>query len=187
MPTINQFHIRSAVRALNAGGVIAYPTEGVWGLGCDPFDPFAVARLCALKRRDPGKGLILVAAAIDQFAPFLMELTAAELGLIASGWPGPNTWLVPHAGLIPAWISGDHSAVALRVSAHPIVAALCAEFGGPLVSTSANPSGRPPARSALQVRHYFAGGLDYVVPGALGGQRRPTPIKDLRSGRILRG
>lgn len=187
MPTINQFHIRSAVRELNAGGVIAYPTEGVWGLGCDPFDPFAVAQIYALKQRSAAKGLILVAAGIDQLAPFLMELTASEVDRISTGWPGPITWLVPHGDTVPAWVTGGSPVVALRVSAHPIVAALCSAFGGPVVSTSANPSGQPPARNALQARQYFADGLDYVLPGALGGQLGPTPIKDLRSGRILRG
>lgn len=184
---LNRFQIRRAVRALDAGGVIAYPTEGVWGLGCDPFDAQAVARVCALKQRDPAKGLILIAAAIEQVAPLLADLSATELQTIGAGWPGPLTWLVPHDGRVPDWITGGSSEVAVRVSAHPIVSALCREFGGPVVSTSANPSGRPPARTALQVRCYFSDQLDYILPGALGGQRGPTPIRDLRSGHMLRG
>jgi L-threonylcarbamoyladenylate synthase len=183
---INRFHIRSAVRALQSGGVIAYPTEGVWGLGCDPFDAQAVARVCSLKQRDPAKGLILVAATIEQFAPFLVGLDDGELAAISATWPGPVTWLVPHHCSVPEWITGSKPEVALRVSAHPLVAELCRELGGPLVSTSANPSGRPAALSALQVRHYFSNQLDYILPGALGGQHGPTQIRDLRSGRILR-
>ena len=184
---LNPFQIRTAVRALQAGGVIAYPTEGVWGLGCDPFDSQAVARVCALKQRDPGKGLILIAAAIEQVAPLLADLSASELQTLSANWPGPLTWLVPHGGRVPDWITGGSPSVAVRVSAHEGVSALCREFGGPLVSTSANPSGRQPARTTLQVRRYFTEQLDYILPGALGGQRGPTPIKDLRSGHVLRG
>ncbi|MDB6061922.1 MAG: yrdC [Verrucomicrobiaceae bacterium] len=183
---INRFHIRRAALALQSGGVIAYPTEGVWGLGCDPLDPLAVDRVLALKQRDPKKGLILVAASIGQFEPLLDGLSAQEREKLEAGWPGPLTWLVPHSGLIPAWISGGNSSVALRVSAHPTIIALCAAFGGPIVSTSANPSGRPAAINALQVRHYFCERLDYVLPGQRGDQRGPTAIKDLRSDRLLR-
>jgi L-threonylcarbamoyladenylate synthase len=116
----------------------------------------------------------------------LADLTASELRTLCAGWPGPLTWLVPHGGYAPDWITGGSSVVAVRVSAHPVVSALCREFGGPIVSTSANPSGRSPARTALQVRRYFADQLDYILPGALGGQRGSTPIRDLRSGQLLR-
>lgn len=180
-------HVRLAVQALRAGGVIAYPTEGVWGLGCDPFDVNAVARLLDLKRRDPAKGLILVAADITQIEPFLAPLTDSQRAQLLKTWPGPQTWVIPHNGSIPEWISGGQPTVAVRVSAHPLVAALTRAFGRPLVSTSANPSTRPPARSALRVRCYFPQQLDYVLPGRLGGQRGPTPIRDLSTGNLRRG
>lgn len=179
--------IRQAARALKRGGVIAYPTEGVWGLGCDPFDPAAVARLLELKQRDVGKGLILVAASVEQFEPFLSALNPAQRERLAQSWPGPQTWVVSHGATLPGWVTGYQATVALRVSAHPIVAALCRCYGGPIVSTSANPSGRPPARSALKVRRYFGAKLDYVLQGKLGGQLGPTPIRELASGRLLRG
>lgn len=180
-------HLRQACRTLRRGGVIAYPTEGVWGLGCDPFNPDAVAKLLALKQREVTKGLILVAATIEQFEPYLRALAPAQRALLARSWPGPQTWVVPHGATLPDWITGYKSAAALRVSAHPIVAALCRFNGGPIVSTSANPAGRPPARSALKVRRYFGDKLDYLLPGKLGGQVGPTPIRDLASGRLLRG
>ncbi len=183
----NVLHIRQAVRALRSGGVIAYPTEGVWGLGCDPFDPEAVAKLLALKHRDVGKGLILIAATIEQFAPYLRELTSAQRTVLANSWPGPQTWVVPHGSTLPDWVTGYKPTVALRVSAHPIAAALCRRYGGPIVSTSANPADCAPARTAFKVRCYFDGKLDYVLPGRLGGQSGPTPIRDLASGRLLRG
>lgn len=184
---MSSLHIRQAVLALRRGGVIAYPTEGVWGLGCDPFNPAAVAQVLELKQRDVNKGLILVAASVAQFEPYLRAVTATQLRLLESGWPGPQTWVVPHGDSLPDWITGYKSKAALRVSAHPVVAALCHAFGGPIVSTSANPSGRAAAGSGLKVRRYFANQLDYVLQGKLGGQIGPTPIRDLISGDLLRG
>lgn len=182
----SHFRIRLAADILRAGGVIAYPTEGVWGLGCDPHNADAVGRLLDLKRRDPAKGLILVAAAIEQFAPYLEGLDVAALERLRSTWPGPVTWLVPDNGFAPAWITGRHHSLALRVSAHSQIGALCRAFGGPIVSTSANPGGRPAATTALRVRRYFPAQLDYVLCGALGGRRGPSAIRDLMTDKVLR-
>lgn len=175
------------MRALRAGGVIAYPTEGVWGLGCDPENPTAVLRLLDLKQRDMAKGLVLVAADMEQFAPHLAGLDSAQLQLLQASWPAALTWLVPDNGVAAEWIRGNSSKVALRVSPHPVVAALSRAFGGPLVSTSANPSGRAAAMSALGVRRYFGQRLDFILKGELGGRGAPTPIRDLDSGEFLRG
>ncbi|MFT3929087.1 MAG: L-threonylcarbamoyladenylate synthase [Spongiibacteraceae bacterium] len=184
---MSSIHVRQAVQALRRGGVIAYPTEGVWGLGCNPFDPDAVAKVLELKQREVSKGLILIAATIEQCESFLRAATPAQRSALERSWPGPQTWVVPHGGTLPDWVTGFKSTVALRVSAHPLVAALCRAYGGPIVSTSANPSGREPARNSLQVRHYFSDRLDYILPGKLGGQLGPTPIRDLVSGQLLRG
>ena len=183
----SDFRVHLATRELRAGGVIAYPTEGVWGLGCDPNDAAAVLRLLMLKQRDMAKGLLLVAADIEQLAPYLIGLSPSQQQRLRDSWPAPLTWLVPNNGAAPDWICGDHPGVALRVSAHPLVAALCRAFGGPLVSTSANPSGRPAALTALRVRHYFGDDLDFIVHGELGGQRGPTPIRDLITDKWVRG
>ncbi len=172
-------------RIVREGGVIAYPTEAVWGLGCDPWNEMAVDRLLALKDRPVHKGLILVADNIRQFDFLLDDLPERWVDRLASTWPGPNTWLVPHQGLLPDWISGQHDTVALRVSEHPLVRDLCA-LTGPLVSTSANPAGRPSARSRLRVEQYFHQQLDGVLGGALGGRRNPSLIRDLRSGDVVR-
>lgn len=181
------FHVRLAAAVLQKGGVIAYPTEGVWGLGCDPFSPTAVLKVLDLKQRPMSKGLILVAASIEQIEPYLRQLTALQRAQLHSTWPGAQTWVVPHGNTLPDWVTGYKSTVAVRVSAHPLVAALCRAFGGPIVSTSANPNGRAPARTPLQVRNYFADRLDCVVPGSLGGQSGPTPIRDIATGKLLRG
>src|SRR5690606_32756593 len=118
----------------------ACPTEAVWGLGCDPWNGLAVDRLLALKQRPMKKGLILVAADISQFSELLYDLPEDWQATLKASWPGPNTWLVPHRGRLPGWITGQHASVALRVTDHPLLAELCA-LTGPLVSTSANPSG----------------------------------------------
>jgi L-threonylcarbamoyladenylate synthase len=178
--------LRAAVNALRAGGVVACPTEAVWGLSCDPDNPRAVQRLLRLKDRPVSKGLILVAASESQLGFLLHDLSASERGRLADTWPGPATWLLPHRERVPAWISGDHDTVAVRVSAHPVVSALCSAWGGPLVSTSANPGGARPARALFQVRRYFGDTLEAIVPGALGDQDRPTGIRNLATGEIIR-
>ncbi|PLW84479.1 tRNA threonylcarbamoyladenosine biosynthesis protein RimN [Kineobactrum sediminis] len=186
MNLTSELHLRAAVRVLGQGGVIACPTEAVWGLTCDPGNPDAVARLLDLKQRPVSKGLILVAADMSQLAPLLATLTEAQRSKLALSWPGPTTWLLPHNNCIPAWVHGEHDTIAVRVSAHNTVAALCRAWGGPLVSTSANPAGSRPATAAFQVRRYFQQQLDYIVPGAVGGATRPSVIRDLLTDRIIR-
>lgn len=180
------FRLRLAAETLLGGGILACPTEAVWGLSCDPRDRHAVARLLALKRRPVEKGLIVVAADTAQLAVLLAPLPAAARAQLDATWPGPNTWLVENHGVFPAWITGDSTRVAVRVSAHPVVRALCLAFGGPLVSTSANLAGHPPARSAIGVRLRLGSQVDGIVAGDTGGARNPTVIRDLASGRVLR-
>lgn len=178
--------LRFIASQLKAGGVCAYPTEAVWGLGCDPFNGTAVDRILALKQRKPSKGLILVAANIEQLGPILQGISEDQYKALQDSWPGPNTWLVPDNGYCPAWIRGDFDSVALRVSAHPVVAGLCQAFGGPLVSTSANPQGLPPARNIMTAHRYFHGRLDGYAPGLVNHQNQPSTIRDLNSGQVLR-
>ena len=178
--------LRLALRAIAAGGVIACPTEAVWGLSCDSHNRSAVQRLLALKGRPPSKGLILVAATEQQLEFLLAGLEPQLRQTLSDSWPGPSTWLVPHHGRVPVWIHGEHATVAVRVSAHPVVSALCSGWGAPLVSTSANPSGSRPVRQAYQVKRYFGEELDYLLPGKVGKSGRPTEIRDLASGQIIR-
>ncbi|WP_166268840.1 L-threonylcarbamoyladenylate synthase [Marinobacter caseinilyticus] len=178
---------RQLRHTIKAGGVIAYPTEGVWGLGCDPWNPAAVERLLALKQRPEHKGLILVAASVQQIQFLLTPLNDAQRNQAIQYWPGPVTCLLPDvAGQIPAQVRGAHSSIAVRVSAHPLVQALCDAVGHPLVSTSCNPAGRQPARHPWQVRGYFGAGIDQLIAGALGGQNKPSQIVDIATGRWLR-
>ena len=182
---VNRWRVLEAAREIRAGAVIAYPTEAVWGLGCDPWNEAAVDRLLAIKNRSVDKGLILVADNIRQFDFLFEDFPQDWIDRMASTWPGPTTWLVPHQNRLPEWITGGHPGVAIRVSDHPLVRDLCA-LTGPLVSTSANPSGRPPALSRLRIEQYFAGQLDGVLDGRLGGRKNPSQIRDLLSGAQVR-
>ena len=182
---VSNWQLAQAARAVAAGGVIAYPTEAVWGVGCDPWNAAAVFRLLALKDRPVEKGLILIAGQIADFAFLLDGLPPEQRAQLEQSWPGPNTWLVPHHGRLPYWLCGQHSTIALRVSDHPAVQALCAR-SGPLVSTSANPAGRPAARSRLRVQQYFGDQLDAVLNAPLGGRQNPSLIRELATGRVIR-
>jgi L-threonylcarbamoyladenylate synthase len=180
------FQLRQAARVLHAGGLVAYPTEAVFGLGCDPLNQQAVERLLRLKQRPWQKGVILIAANIEQLQPYIQLIDPRYQPQLDVTWPGPNTWLLPASGLCPAWIRGTHQSVAVRVSAHPLVQGLCHVFGGAIVSTSANYAGKRPARSALQVLRALGSEVDYCLHGELGGAERPTAIRDLLSGDVIR-
>ncbi len=181
--------LAAAVGRLRAGAVIAYPTEGVWGLGCDPFDEVAVHRVLAIKQRPVEKGMILIAGDVAQLDGIVDwdRLPPERVAAVRATWPGPHTWVMPALPQVPPWITGSHDSVAVRVSAYAPVAALCAAFGGPLVSTSANLAGVPAARLRAALDPAMLARLDGVLDGETGGLDRPTPIRDARSGASLRG
>lgn len=163
----------------------AYPTEAVFGLGCNPWSPKAVKGVFDLKGRPRHKGLIICAADIEQLAPFLTAVTATQMKVLQANWPGPHTFIVPLPDDHPWWwLTPQGNTLALRVSAHPVVRSIC-ELLGPVVSTSANPSGLPATRQSWQVRKHFPQ-LGCIVSGSVGGLGRPTRITDLRTGQILR-
>lgn len=178
--------IREAGRVLRAGGVIAYPTEAVFGLGCDPRNREAVIRLLGIKHRSPRHGLILVAAHESQLEDYLAPVPADARERMTASWPGPQTWVVPASPGCPIWIRGEHATVAVRVSAHPVVKALCESADMAIVSTSANRRAHPPARSALACRVRFGRELDLVVGGATGRRKNPTAIRNVISGETIR-
>lgn len=182
---VSHWHVRRAARVLKAGGVIAYPTDTVFGLGCDPHNPLAVLRLLGLKHRAAAKGLIVIAADFEQLVPFLHPRERDLCATLTRPEPRPVTWLVD-APAIPPWIRGDHPKAAVRIVKHRLAAALCRAFGGPIVSTSANVSGGTPARTALKVRLLFGRRLDYVLAGEAGPSGRPSEIRDARTGLVHR-
>ena len=176
--------LKKAGRILRGGGVIAYPTEGVFGLGCLPGSLSAVARILSMKNRDPAMGLILIAAREAQLAAWTaIDTDTTEL---ASSATKPVTWIVPAAPDLPYWISGAHAGVAVRITSHPVAAALCDEAGSALVSTSANRSGEPPARTTYVLHRRFRDLVDCIVPGDCGPAAGPSEIRMYSSNQVIR-
>ncbi|MFL0798711.1 MAG: threonylcarbamoyl-AMP synthase [Cellvibrionaceae bacterium] len=185
-PWLQHLSIVQAASVIRAGGLVAYPTEGVWGLGCDPFSEDALQRVLKLKRRKMGMGVILVAANLQQLQPYLAGLKPSQIQVLKDSWPGPVTWLIPNNGYAPEWITGGRETLAVRVTDHPLVQALCVRADSPIVSTSANPHKIPSAKTALKVRCYFGDQVDYVTAGKTGGRTKPSAIFDLISGKQIR-
>ncbi|HKJ51835.1 MAG TPA: L-threonylcarbamoyladenylate synthase [Gammaproteobacteria bacterium] len=173
------------VRAVSRGAVFGYPTDTVWGLGCHPLIAASVVRLLQLKHRTPDKGLILLSSRLEFCLPYI-DAESAELEPLRQANDRPTTWLVPAGEFCPVWIRGAYPTVAVRITAHPLLQFVCEGLESPLVSTSANRSGRPTVRSALQMRRQFGDRLDYIVSGYSTGGDRPSEIKSLASGTILR-
>jgi len=179
--------VAHAVDVLKNEEVIAYPTEAVFGVGCDPDSELAVTRLLTLKQRPVEKGLILIAASFEQLKPYIDDsmLTSAQRETIFSAWPGPVTFVFPALPTTPRWLTGRFDSLAVRVTDHPLVIELCNHFGKPLVSTSANLTGLPPCRTSEEVVAQF--GSDFpVVIGETGGRQNPSEIRDALTGERFR-
>ena len=172
----------SVVEHLKSGKPIAYPTEGVWGLGCDPNNQNAIENLLRLKTRSHEKGLILIASKFEHFLEFSYVEDYKEK--LLSKWPGPHTWLVPPKENLSPLIRGNNDKVALRLSNHRIVCNLCDAFGGPIVSTSANKEGQSTLRGRNEILEYFP--EVKVLDGKLGGLEKPSTIQDVVTDIILR-
>jgi L-threonylcarbamoyladenylate synthase len=183
---IHQHKLGLAVRCLAAGGLVAYPTEAVYGLGCNPWTEAAVHRILAVKRRSERKGLILIAADFEQLDPFIEPLDTDRMPAVLATWPGPVTWVFPARPSTPRWLTGARPTIAVRVTAHPVARALCRAWGGPLVSTSANREGQSPARTALGARLHLGMAVDLVLNGLCGGRSRPSTIRDGATGAVIR-
>lgn len=187
---MNNDELANAIITLRNSGVIAYPTESVFGLGCDPDDDIAIQKILDLKQRPAHKGLILIAANIEQlkkYADFSM-LNTTLLNNIKQTWPGPFTWVVPAQNSLSNLVSGDFDSVAVRVSDHPVVQTLCSEFNKPIISTSANLSGLEACITAQQVAEMFAGNnlLDCIIQQPVSGLKQPSQIHLALTGERLR-
>lgn len=181
-------NVEQCVAALSRGEVIAYPTEGVFGVGCDPDSPAAVQALLDVKARDKAKGLILIAADLSQLDGYIAfdSLSEAVKTDVLATWPGPVTWVMPAGKKITDWVTGQFDTVAVRVSDHPDVRALCLAYGKPITSTSANLSGEAPCRSVDEVIAQLGDRVPCILDGKIGGRDKPTEIRDARSGKVLR-
>jgi len=176
----------AAVENLCAGRVIAYPTEAVYGLGCDPGNESAVRKLLAMKGRHESAGLVLIASGFSQLKRWIAAVDESLIEKAMQTWPGPVTWLFPRAASVPDYVAGKHDTVAVRITAHEPSRALCEAFGSALISTSANHTSDKPARSVAEVRDYFGSDLAGILAGELGDGEKPSEIRDLASGKIIR-
>ncbi len=177
------FPIHRAGRILRSGGVVAYPTEGVFGLGCIPDNADAVIRILSIKKRDMALGLVLIASDLEQLSEWV---DLRETASLKSSPERPVTWIVAANNNVPYWIKGEHSGLAVRITTHPVAAALCEAADSALVSTSANIAGSPPARNAFVLRRRFGSLVDCIVPGQCGPAAGPSEIRDLETGKLLR-
>lgn len=178
----------TTITGLHQGDVIAYPTEAVFGLGCDPDNEAAVYRLLAIKQRPVSKGLILIAADFDQLQPYidLSQLSPEQKAAVLASWPGPTTWVFPAAKNTPRWLTGEFDSLAVRVSAHPVVRQLCQQFTKPLVSTSANLSGQAAISDMALLTEKLGDKVSRIVPGTTNPNLKPSKIIDAISGVIYR-
>jgi L-threonylcarbamoyladenylate synthase len=176
------------LHSLRTGEVIAYPTEGVFGVGCDPDNPQAIEKLLQLKQRSVDKGLILIAASYEQLLPYIDEsqLTREQLMTVKSSWPGPVTWIMPASSQVSKWVSGQFDTIAVRVTDHPLVQKLCLAYGKPITSTSANLSGLPSCMTTEEVIQQFGAQLPAVLHGKTGGRNKPSEIRDAKTQQVLR-
>ncbi len=185
MPPVSSHKIRLAIQKINSGGIIAYPTEAVYGIGCDPLNKEAVLKLLALKNRSIDKGLILIASSLSQLKPYLL-LTDDIISRIQPTWPGPITWIIPAQPWVPKWLTGKHSSLAVRVTAHPLAQQLCIKNRHPIISTSANTNSRPPATVSWQVSKNLAKNDLFILSGQVGSLKQATPIFDVLSHQKIR-
>ncbi|MCV2401694.1 Sua5/YciO/YrdC/YwlC family protein [Marinomonas sp. C2222] len=171
---------------LNAGGVIAYPTEAVWGLGCDPFNENAVRKILALKSRPEYKGLILIAGHPDELTPWLDTLDEDACKRLTQINEAPISWVVPDVEITPSWVRGEHQSVAIRLTQHQPIQTLCKAFNGVIVSTSANPSGLDPALNIEEVKTYFSDKVDAIYDAPTGSATQPSQVRDLLTDKLFR-
>ena len=177
----------AAVKTVKEGGILAYPTEAVFGLGCNPYNHSALQRLLGIKQRPAHKGLILLAANINQLCEFVPPLDEEIAERVSETWPGPITWLLPVLETVSPLLRGNHWTIAVRVSNHPVCQQLCQRLGHPLVSTSANLSGQPPALTAIQVKEQLGQQIDLILDKPLGGRNRPSEIRHAFTNKVIRG
>lgn len=154
-----------AVGVLRAGGVVAIPTETVYGLAADVANPAAIARVYAIKGRPADHPLIVHAHDLDALDGYVVEITPALRALAARFWPGPLTAIVARGARTPRSVTGGQDTVAVRVPAHPLAQAILAAFGGALAAPSANRFGRVSPTRAEHVRADLGADVDLVVDG----------------------
>jgi len=175
-----------AAQQIKLGGVIAYPTEAVYGLGCHPEAEQAIQRILKIKRRPWQKGLILVASSVKQVMPYLSDEGSALIGCFDEQHQHPVTWLLPAKTDVSRLLRGEHDKIAVRISSNPFIQTLCNLANSALVSTSANRVGLPEMRKVEEVRCKMGAQLDMIIAGPMGGHTRPSSIIDAQTREVIR-
>lgn len=182
----NEDHdIAVAVGVLRNGGIVAHACEGVWGLACNPWSECTLSRIMSIKDRDEAKGLIVIGHDSEVFDAEIQDLDSSIQDMVRTSWPGHTTWVIPSMRF-PRMVTGNRSTIAARVPGHGQARELCKRFGSPLVSTSANTSDQPPAKTLSQVHESVGALVDFVLPGEIGCAEGPSTIRDALSGQRLR-
>ena len=177
--------VRCITAHLKRGGLITYPTESCYGLGCDPDNRDAVLRLLKLKQRPQRKGLILIASDYRQVARYLQSLTPEQQQRLQDAGAQAITYLMPALHSAPRWLRGAHDTLAVRLTAHPFAKHLCRSVGSALVSTSANRSGQRPAKTYAECQRLFGNSV-LVLPARVGKRKKPSTISMWADGKIIR-
>ncbi len=199
MPKFTKNDILAIAQFLKADGVLAYPSESVWGLGCDGFNTNALQKILTLKSRPMSKGLIVLTDHIDKLRPLLAPLSHKDqtkilhaLQTAPQNHTQATTWLIPIGGIkLPPLLTGDFDKLAVRISPHPVLQQICQAISdqhnpyGFLVSTSCNPSGSSPATDLQTAQRYFDDSVGYVDMDGL-GFTKPSQIIDPLTGEVFR-
>ncbi|URJ27971.1 Sua5/YciO/YrdC/YwlC family protein [Candidatus Blochmannia vicinus (nom. nud.)] len=180
-------NIKDLIAQLYRGKVIIYPTESVFGLGCDPDNKYAIHTLLKIKNRSWKKGLILISANYTQLLKYIDDscLNEEQRSRAFSILPRPTTWVFPAKINSPYWLTGQFSSLAVRISYFKPIQRLCLAFGKPLVSTSANLSGQPPARTITEVYKQFGSEIPIMYEDVL-GKHNPSEIRDIMTNKLIR-
>lgn len=181
----SRWQLDCAVKAIDSGGVIAYPTESVFGLGCDPYNSDAIKKILSIKKRPAYKGLIILVSDIEQAQPFLQPLSNQQLERVNTPRERAITWLMPCLPEVSPLLRGHFQSLAVRITQHPIARAICELTNTPLVSTSCNIAGKSELKTVVEVRNHMKAKIDWLVSGRCGGQA-PSQIIDITNNRVLR-
>jgi L-threonylcarbamoyladenylate synthase len=171
--------IEKAVEYLRSGQVIAYPTETIYGLGADVLDRKAVKRIYDLKSRDYGLPIAILISDLKMLREVVSDVPERALVLMRRFWPGALTILFPASPAIPKGLVTNTGKVGIRVSSHPVAAALVGQFGRPITTTSANLSGFPPSLSVKHVQKYFGGKIPCILDGGECAPTRGSTVVDI--------
>jgi len=166
------------------GGVIAYPTESVFGLGCDPSNEQAITKILEIKKRTLEMGFVLLTPNIEIVSDWV-NMSNKQLKIFSSSSKRPTTYIVPASVAAPKWLAVKNT-LAIRLSNDPFIKNICGLLGLPIVSTSANLHGENPCKSAEEVQKIMGSQLDYIVFKQTGPFNNPSTIVDLSSGKTIR-